>query len=228
MRRRAQNIPAAEPAEEDEHSFQGEVPPEPPRRRRGRGRPRAAVAPEAPEVEQQPRAEHEIPVEGQAAFAAGMAGINQGLAALNQAMPLVQQMLQQRNQEMSDADAALLYSRVGRVLFDGTGDAMDFINTIEARTRTGYNDYQRIMVVELSMQAAVQDWFMQSIRPFMTTMSWLEFKEQFLRFFCLASTRENYRWQLMHLVKGDRSVEDFTYEFLRLGRFAPDVMQDED
>ena len=32
----------------------------------------------------------------------------------------------------------------------------------------------------------------------------------------------------MHLVKGDRSVEDFTHEFLRLGRFAQDVMQDED
>ena len=44
MRRRAQNFPAAEPAEEGEHSFQGEVPPDPPRRRRGRGRPRAYVA----------------------------------------------------------------------------------------------------------------------------------------------------------------------------------------
>ena len=32
----------------------------------------------------------------------------------------------------------------------------------------------------------------------------------------------------MHLVKGDWSVEDFTHEFLRLGQFAPDVMQDED
>ena len=64
--------------------------------------------------------EEEVLVEGQAAFAAGMAGINQGLAALNQAMPLVQQMLQQRNQEITDADAALLYSRVGRVSFDST------------------------------------------------------------------------------------------------------------
>ena len=45
-------------------------------------------------------------------------------------MPLVQQ----RNQEMIDADAAVLYTRFGRVSFDGTGDAMDFINTIEART----------------------------------------------------------------------------------------------
>ena len=42
MRRRAQNFPAAEPAEEGEHSLQGEVPPDPPRRRRGRGRLRVA------------------------------------------------------------------------------------------------------------------------------------------------------------------------------------------
>ena len=82
--------------------------------------------------------------------------------------------------------------------------------------------------MELSLQAAAQNWFIQSIRPFMTTMTWLEFKKQFLRFFCPSSTRENYRWQLMHLVKGDRSVEDFTHEFLRLGWYAPDVMQDED
>ena len=73
MRRRAQNIPAAELVEEGKHSFQGEVPPDPPHRRRGRGRPRAAVA---HEVEQEPIAEQEVPVEGQAAFAAGMAGIN--------------------------------------------------------------------------------------------------------------------------------------------------------
>ena len=119
-----------------------------------------------------------------------MAVINQGLAALNQAMPLVQQMLQQRNQEMTDAEAAILYTRVGRVLFEGTGDAMDFINTIEARTRMGYNDYQRLMVMELSLQAAAQDWFMQSIRPFMSTMTWLEFKEQLMRFFYLFHKRE--------------------------------------
>ena len=40
---RAQNIPAAESTEEGEHSFQGEVPPDPPRRRgRSRGRRRVA------------------------------------------------------------------------------------------------------------------------------------------------------------------------------------------
>ena len=60
-------------------------------------------------------------------------------------------------------DAALLYSRVGRIAFDGSGDALDFINTIEARTRTGYTDYQRIMIVELSVQATAHDWFMQTI-----------------------------------------------------------------
>ena len=226
--RRARNAPAAEAADDVEQSYQDEALAPAPRRRgrgRGRGRPRMA---QAQEVEQEPVVEPEVPQVDPAVFAAGMAGINQGLAALNQAMPLVQQMLQQRNQEMTDAEAATLYTRVGRVLYDGTGDAMDFINTIEARTRTGYNDYQRLMVVELSLQAAAQDWFTQSIRPFMPTMTWLEFKEQFMRFFCPSSMRENYRWQLMHLVRGDRSVDEFTREFLRLGRFAPDVMHDED
>ena len=86
-----------------------------------------------------------------------MASINQGLAALNQVMPLVQQRLQQRDQRMKDADAALLYSRVGRVYFDGMGEALDFVNTIEFRTRTGYSDYQRILVVEISVSAVAQD-----------------------------------------------------------------------
>ena len=75
------------------------------------------------------------------AFAAGMAGINQGLAAQNQAMPVVQQMLQQRNQGMKNSDALLLYSRVRRISFDGTGDVLDFINVIESKTMTGYTYY---------------------------------------------------------------------------------------
>ena len=111
--------------------------------------------------------------------------------------------------------------------FDGTSDALDFLNTIEARTRTCYTDYQRIMVVELSVQAAAQDWFMQSIQPRMTTMTQLEFKEQFLRYFCPASMRDNYKWQLLHISKGDRSIADYTHEFLKLDRHALDVMQDD-
>ena len=60
---------------------------------------------------------------------------------------------------MTDVDVALLYSRVGRIYFDGTGDALDFINTIESRTRTEYSDYHRILVVEISVSAVVQYWF---------------------------------------------------------------------
>ena len=64
---------------------------------------------------------------------------------------------------MLDTDAAFLYTRVGEIPFDSIGDVMDFMNTIEAKTRAVYNDYQKIMVVELSLQAAAQDWFTQSI-----------------------------------------------------------------
>ena len=60
---------------------------------------------------------------------------------------------------MNDADTTILYTRVDRVPFDGTGNALDYINTIEARIRIGFNDYQKIMNDELSIQAAAHDWF---------------------------------------------------------------------
>ena len=82
------------------------------------------------------------------------------------------------------------------------------------------------MIVELSVQAAAQDWFMQTIQPSMTTMTWLVFKERFLRFFCPTSVRDNYRWQLLHIARGERSIEEFTHEFFRLSRHAVDVIQD--
>ena len=141
--RRARVAPTADAAYEneigDDQSVQDEIPPAP--RRRGRGRGRGRVRAAAAQQPDQLPPEPEIPAVDPTAFATGMAGINQGLAALNQAMPLVQQMLQQRDHQMTDADVAILYSRVGRVYFDSTGDALDLVNTIEFRTRTGYSNY---------------------------------------------------------------------------------------
>ena len=68
---------------------------------------------------------------------------------------------------------------------------------------------------------------MQMIKPSMTTMTWLEFKERFLRFFCLAFMRDNYRWKLLHIARGEHSIEEFTREFFRLSRHTADVMQNE-
>ena len=48
-----------------------------------------------------------------------------------------------------------------------------------------------------------------------------------MRYFFPVSMRNNYRWHLLHISKGDRSVADYTREFLRLGRHALDLMQDD-
>ena len=72
MRRRAQNALTAEVVEEGEQSFHGEVPPIPPHRRRGRGRPRAAIT---QEVEQEPLVEWEAPQVDLVVFTAVMVRI---------------------------------------------------------------------------------------------------------------------------------------------------------
>ena len=53
----------------------------------------------------------------------------------------MQPMFQQEAQVMSDLEAALYYARVGKVAFDGTSDPLNFLHTIETRTRTAYTKY---------------------------------------------------------------------------------------
>ena len=109
---------------------------------------------------------------------------------------------------MAYAYTLLLYSKIGRLSFDETRDALDFINTIELSTIMGYIDYQWILIIKLSIQATTWDWFMQSIQPYMDTITWREFKGQFFRFFYPPAMRDAYRWQFLHMSKGDKSVED--------------------
>ena len=60
---------------------------------------------------------------------------------------------------MSDQKVALFYARVGRISFNGTSDLLDFLHAIETRTRTAHTEYQRIMIVELSVKGPALDWF---------------------------------------------------------------------
>ena len=61
----------------------------------------------------------------------------------------------------------------------------------------------------------------------MDTITWIDFKRHFLHFFCPLAMRDTYKWQLLHISKGDRSVDDYTREFLRFSRHVMDVMKDE-
>lgn len=128
---------------------------------------------------------------------------------------------------MSDPEAALFYARIGRIAFDGMLDPLDFLHAIETRTRTAHVDYQKIIIVELSIEGPALDWFIQSIQPRMTAMSWAEFRERFMKRFCPEPLRMSYRLRLTSISRGDRSVEDYTREFLRLGRYAEDLMRDQ-
>ena len=46
-----------------------------------------------------------------------------------------------------------------------------------------------------------------------------------MRRFCPEPVRMSYRLQLTNIFRGDRSVEDYTREFLRLSRYAEDLMR---
>ena len=48
-----------------------------------------------------------------------------------------------------------------------------------------------------------------------------------MRRFCPEPMRMSYRLRLTNIFRGDRSVEDYTREFLRLSRYAEDLMRDQ-
>ena len=66
--------------------------------------------------------------------------------------PAVPPMQQVYQQGMSYPETILFYARVGRISFDGTSDPLDFLHAIETRTQTTHTEYQRIMIVELSVE----------------------------------------------------------------------------
>ena len=131
MRRRARVAPPADEAE-DEVSFQDEfLPPEPPARRRGRGR----VRPRGTGHRTQRYLQDDEPAEQDDTSAEYVVETSQDTEPIPPAVPLMQQVYQQG---MSDPEAALFYARVGRISFDGTSDPLDFLQSIETRTWTAH------------------------------------------------------------------------------------------
>ena len=73
---------------------------------------------------------------------------------------------------MSDPEATLFYAKVGRISFDGIFYPLDFLHAIKTRTQTSYTEYQRVMIVELSVEGPTLDWFMRVVQPQMATITW--------------------------------------------------------
>ena len=73
---------------------------------------------------------------------------------------------------MSDPEATLFYAKIGRISFNGIFNPLDFLHAIKTRTRTAYTDYQRVMIVEFSVEGPALDWFMQVVQPQMATITW--------------------------------------------------------
>ncbi|XP_050238318.1 uncharacterized protein LOC126687806 [Mercurialis annua] len=181
-------------------------------RGRGRGRPRGQAVEEqelvqAPGIPQQPNAPD--------------FDINQFLAGVA---------AMQANQRVGanvDRDSVLAYMRLKPIEFDGSGDALDFLEEVERNARRLQADErQSILLVEMSMKGPAKDWLRRIIQPTMNQMTWVEFVNRYREFYLPFSVTESYRDQLLNLRRGNRSVQEYVTEFTRLGRFAPDLMAD--
>ncbi|XP_050238193.1 uncharacterized protein LOC126687680 [Mercurialis annua] len=128
----------------------------------------------------------------------------------------------------TDKDLVLAYARLKLTEFSGDGDALDFLEEVERNAqRLQASDRQTVMLVEMSLKGSASDWFRSAIRAEMATISWEDFVTRFKNFYLPFSVTEGHRDRLLVLKRGDRSVNEYTTEFVRLCRFAPELLTEQ-
>ncbi|XP_050233246.1 uncharacterized protein LOC126681739 [Mercurialis annua] len=80
---------------------------------------------------------------------------------------------QLRNVVFTGRDIVLAYMRLKPTKFDGSDDAMDFLEEVERNARRlQANERHTIVMVEMSMRGPAKDWFQRHIQPTMDTISY--------------------------------------------------------
>ncbi|XP_065878761.1 uncharacterized protein [Euphorbia lathyris] len=233
-----QTEPIIQPVTEDPddemsvHQESGDLPPPPPLPHRRRGRPRrqinqgvAQVEPQVNQVGgQEGQASRQVPPQFPTDF-----NFNQFLSGVE----MMQQILIRQGQGSSGSSglgAVERFARMMPTMYDGvSGDAMDYLDEVEKNARfLKGNDYETIQMAEYSLKGDAGVWFKDNIFPQMQSMTWAEFKELFKQAFIPFSYTEEQRRKFATFRKDNNmSVAEFTRQFLRLGRYVPEVMANE-
>ncbi|XP_055961021.1 uncharacterized protein LOC130015265, partial [Mercurialis annua] len=88
-------------------------------------------------------------------------------------------------------DLVLAYLRLKPTEFAGDGDALDFLEEVERNAqRLQASERQTVMLVEMSLKGAANDWFRREIRAVMATITWADFVTQFKEFYLPFSVTE--------------------------------------
>ncbi|XP_055959747.1 uncharacterized protein LOC130014827 [Mercurialis annua] len=134
----------------------------------------------------------------------------------------------QREERNVDRDLVLAYVKLSRKEFDGSSDALDFLEEVEQNARRlQANERQTMLLMEMSMEGPAKDWFRQVIGSIMGHITWAEFVTRYKDFFLPFAVVEGNRDKLLSLTRGNRSVQEYVTEFNRLSRFAPDLITDQ-
>ncbi|XP_050238169.1 uncharacterized protein LOC126687655 [Mercurialis annua] len=114
---------------------------------------------------------------------------------------------------ISNRELVLAYKRMKPTEFDGSGDALDFLEEVEQNA--------------CRLQGSAGDWFRRVIHPEIDAITWDSFVMRFRDFYLPLPVIEGHKDKLVDLKRGDRLVQESTTEFVRLSRFAPELQTEQ-
>ena len=82
-------------------------------------------------------------------------------------------------------------------------------------------------LIEMSMREVAKDWYREHVLPLVGVMTWPQFRQMFTDYFLSFAAREALRARFMSLRRDSKTVDEYTTEFVRLSRFAPEISEDE-
>ena len=111
------------------------------------------------------------------------------------------------------------YTRLRPMEFDGmSGDPLKFLDEVKKRTKDlRCSEKRAIELAGFSLTGIASQWFQTYMSSYIDGLTWKKFEENFIPF----SVREKKRCEFESLTRGDRTVEEYTRQFIQLSRYAP-------
>lgn len=117
-------------------------------------------------------------------------------------------------------------------MFTGTEESLvaeqwlkDMANLLEA---ANVQATYPVKVIKVQLTVVAHTWWLSEEVKLPGQVSWKQFSDSFLEQFFLITTRREMQKRFVNLRQGDMSVDRYAAEFLRLNRFAPKLVKDEE
>lgn len=123
------------------------------------------------------------------------------------------------------------FRRLQPAVFSGTGTTLEaeqwLVDVTNLLTAARVPEAEQVEVAKIQLTDVARTWWLTEEARLEKPISWKDFTDSFYERFFPATAKREMQSQFINLKQRDKNVESYAAEFLRLSRFAPQMVADE-